>query len=224
MVADPASEELRLRREAEVGGERPAGIRAGDVRTLILPDRFWAKVNFDGPVPDYDPSLGPCWLWTASRDGKGYGKFYLHGRLWPAHRLAYEQIIGPITPSFELDHLCRVRECARATHSEQVTHQVNVLRGESRSAEQATRMHCKQGHPLSGENVYIETTRKGTQKRHCKECGCDHHRARNKQGYGKRYYATNRESIRRYAKGWLAANPQKAAEYTQRWRDKKAAA
>ncbi len=29
-----------------------------------LADRFWAKVNKDGPIPAHMPHLGPCWLWT----------------------------------------------------------------------------------------------------------------------------------------------------------------
>jgi len=24
-------------------------------------DRFWAKVNKSGPIPEYNPSLGNCW-------------------------------------------------------------------------------------------------------------------------------------------------------------------
>ena len=27
-----------------------------------LAERFWAKVNKDGPVPEHRPDLGPCWI------------------------------------------------------------------------------------------------------------------------------------------------------------------
>ena len=37
--------------------------------------RFWAKVNKDGPIPAHHPELGPCWIWTAATDPKGYGRF-----------------------------------------------------------------------------------------------------------------------------------------------------
>lgn len=46
------------------------------VRTLA--ERFWEKVNQDGPV---HPVLGTrCWLWTATRDAWGYGQIGLGAR------------------------------------------------------------------------------------------------------------------------------------------------
>src|SRR5581483_10128599 len=43
-------------------------------------ERFWEKVDKDGPAPDYAPQLGPCWIWTAGRNPRGYGRFSLGGR------------------------------------------------------------------------------------------------------------------------------------------------
>lgn len=37
-----------------------------------IADRFWPKVNKDGPI--VQPELGPCWIWTASKDTNGYGR------------------------------------------------------------------------------------------------------------------------------------------------------
>jgi hypothetical protein len=37
-------------------------------------ERFWAKVDKNGPIPAYRPDLGPCWLWTASKRADGYGQ------------------------------------------------------------------------------------------------------------------------------------------------------
>ena len=34
--------------------------------------RFWSRVNKDGPVPEKQPDLGPCWLWTAGLNSAGY--------------------------------------------------------------------------------------------------------------------------------------------------------
>jgi hypothetical protein len=28
-------------------------------------ERFWSKVDRNGPVPEHRPELGPCWVWTA---------------------------------------------------------------------------------------------------------------------------------------------------------------
>ena len=36
--------------------------------------RFWSKVDKSGPIPAHRPNLGRCWVWTAYRDPKGYGR------------------------------------------------------------------------------------------------------------------------------------------------------
>ena len=38
-----------------------------------FPERFWPKVCKDGPVPSQRPELGPCWVWQAWTNNKGYG-------------------------------------------------------------------------------------------------------------------------------------------------------
>lgn len=67
-------------------------------------------------VLDY-VAAGPneCWIWTASLNIAGYGttRVKIDGR-WrsrSAHRLAYEELVGPIPPGLVIDHLCRVRRC-----------------------------------------------------------------------------------------------------------------
>jgi hypothetical protein len=100
--------------------------------TLIFGDdeaRFWQKVSKNGPVPDYAPHLGPCWLWTGGLDGKGYGQFGLGGKHVRAHRFAYELLVKPIPAGLDLDHLCRVITCVNPAHLEPVTRQVNRQRG-----------------------------------------------------------------------------------------------
>lgn len=96
--------------------------------TPALLERFWSKVDRNGPVPDYAPHLGPCWIWTACLT-RGYGQFSSgHGRRRRAHRLSYEVVRGAIPDGLVLDHLCRVLACVRPDHLEPVTQQVNVMR------------------------------------------------------------------------------------------------
>lgn len=91
--------------------------------------RFWEKVDRDGPVSDYRPDLGPCWMFTGSLTGNGYGGFRDHnGDNCRAHRFAYEMLVGPIPAALTLDHLCRVKRCVRPTHLEQVTAEENTRR------------------------------------------------------------------------------------------------
>lgn len=143
---------------------------------IPLAERFWLKVDTDGPVSDYAPHLGPCWIWTASLDGTGYGKFSMGSRLdgtrklHQAHRVAYELEVGPIPPGLELDHLCMVRRCVRPSHAEPCTSRVNTLRSPSApTAINARKTHCVHGHPLDGV--------KASGSRYCLTCNRDRVRA-----------------------------------------------
>lgn len=135
-----------------------------------LPDRFWEKVDKNGPVPAHRPELGPCHLWTASLDRRGYGKFWFDGKPRKAHRLAFESVKGkPRKPL--LDHLCRVRRCVNHDHLEPVTVKVNTLRGESPAAQHARKTHCPKGHPYDARN-----TVRFAGKRYCRSCQRDRRR------------------------------------------------
>jgi HNH endonuclease len=128
-----------------------------------MEERFWEKVDKNGPVPVNRPELGPCWLWTAYIKENGYGTFAIrHGVVVHAHRLAYELCVGPIPKGKDLDHLCRVRRCINPKHTEPVTRLVNVARGDG-----APKSHCKNGHLMSGDNLRIVST---TGHRYCGEC------------------------------------------------------
>jgi hypothetical protein len=129
--------------------------------------RFWAKVDKNGPVSTYAPHLGPCWLWTAKRDPHGCGRFWGAGqRFVPAPRFSYEGAYGPIPPGLELDHLCRTPSCVRPTHVEAVTHRENMLRGDNPSARCAKATHCKNGHAFDLLNTHFRPNG----HRRCRTC------------------------------------------------------
>lgn len=128
-------------------------------------ERLWSKVAAVG-------NLCECWEWTGGSDGKGYGKFSLDAtrsgyRTTKAHRAIYEVLVGPIPDGMELDHLCRNRSCVNPAHMEVVTHEVNSLRGESFSAENARKTHCPRGHEYTPENTYVAPKRP---RRACRTC------------------------------------------------------
>lgn len=124
-------------------------------------ERFFAKVNFNGPAPAHRPELGPCWLWTGCTSGT-YGQFWNGDADVRAHRWNYEFCIGSIPEGLTLDHLCRTRRCVEPFHVEPVTNHENILRGLSWAVRKT---HCPQGHEFSGRNIII---RRGWQE--CRLC------------------------------------------------------
>ena len=91
--------------------------------------RFFSKVNLAGPVPEYAPHLGNCWIWTGALDRKGYGQFWYGERIQGAYVVGYRHVAGlPVPEGHELDHLCRVHACVRFDHLEPVTHRENSQR------------------------------------------------------------------------------------------------
>lgn len=120
-------------------------------------ERFWPKVEKNGPVPESRPDLGPCWLWTAKMLWTGYGQFWAstqrgNTRIVYAHRFAYEDAVGPIPEGLFIDHLCRVRACVNPAHLEPVTHRENTLRSNAPAAVAIRRGTCPKGHPRTEEN------------------------------------------------------------------------
>jgi hypothetical protein len=109
--------------------------------------------RFDSKVAR-DPA-GHCWVWTASRSPEGYGRFWLNGQNLYAHRVSYGLWVGPIPEGLTLDHLCRNRACVNPDHLEPVSIAENIERGEA-GAKKRNATHCVQGHPLSGENLYVK--------------------------------------------------------------------
>ncbi len=141
-------------------------------------ERFWPKVDKNGPIPEYRPDLGPCWIWTAALNPYGYGRFFIETypdrtcRYRGAHIVSYLLLIGPIPDDRELDHLCRVRNCVNPHHLEPVTHAENCRRGVGiahAAACKRAKTHCLEGHSYAGQNLYINP--KGV--RICRTCKRD---------------------------------------------------
>ena len=71
-----------------------------------------------------------CWFWNGNLSG-GYGRPNILGKQYYAHRLSYEEFIGPVPEGMQLDHLCRNRSCINPEHLEPVTQIENIRRGET---------------------------------------------------------------------------------------------
>lgn len=93
---------------------------------------FWGKVD----------KTEECWLWGGTINLEGYGSIKRNRKRLVAHRVSYEELVGPIPQGLVLDHLCRVRHCVKPDHLEPVTIKENVLRGQGMGARHARREVC----------------------------------------------------------------------------------
>lgn len=139
---------------------------AGDEKSIL---RFWEKVK----IPkDFNSE---CWLWTASCDKHGYGKFMERPVRGPkycgptlAHRVSFRAFHGYDAPAnLDIDHLCRNPNCVNPFHLELVTHKENCNRGS-----RWTGHSCKRGHLWTHENTIHHP--KG---RECRICRNENKRA-----------------------------------------------
>lgn len=162
-------------------GARPAHhLREVLAVANILPPQIHESLN--------DPTWGPdlwsyvdgrpdgCWLWTGARTS-GYG-FYSRSN-WNttrAHRLTFMWVNGPIKHGRVIDHLCRVTACVNPAHLEAITDRENILRGVGSPAQNAVADTCKNGHPLSGENLIPYYLERG--ERQCRLCMRERSRVR----------------------------------------------
>lgn len=112
-------------------------------------ERFWEKVNKDGPT--LRPELGPCWIWSASLRKDGYGQVHFRGQARAAHKVAW------ILERFELGrgecvcHACDNPACVRPDHLFVGTHEDNV-RDKVAKGRHPTGSNCWQA-KLSDEDV-----------------------------------------------------------------------
>ena len=136
-----------------------------------------------------------CWDWTGYIMPNGYGKLTIpEQRSNLAHRLVYEEYVGPIPEGLDIDHLCRNRACVNPDHLEPVTRSVNLARSPIVRAMRAAvtaaaairraerlanskhnryKTHCPSGHPYDEEN-----TRWYRNSRRCKACDRIQHNER----------------------------------------------
>lgn len=81
-------------------------------------DRFDEKVDQDGPLHPYDPSLGRCWIWVAKVDRDGYGRFRADDdKTVGAHRFALERKLGrELGAEMCACHSCDREACVNPEH------------------------------------------------------------------------------------------------------------
>jgi hypothetical protein len=77
-------------------------------------ERFWKKVNKDGPV--IRPELGRCWIWTAGAIKDGYGSFGIRDGVFLSHRIAWKIRFRQFDETLSVLHSCDNPGCVRWGH------------------------------------------------------------------------------------------------------------
>lgn len=130
---------------------------------------FWDKCK---------PIESGCWEWQGGRT-KGVGKSFSYGRTLVnkkkmlAHRYAWTLKFGPVPEGMMVCHKCDNPPCCNPSHLFLGTGKDNTQDALKKGRlfkppnPNANKTHCKNGHPLSGDNIWIN---KRTGQRQCKEC------------------------------------------------------
>ena len=111
-----------------------------------------------------------CWNWLGTKTRAGYGVLMHLGKKQYAHRLSAAFYLGfDLTSPMCVLHRCDNPACFNPKHLFIGDRGDNirdcVAKGRYRNQNTAL-THCPQGHPYSGDNLYV--TKEGF--RHCKTC------------------------------------------------------
>lgn len=96
-----------------VGFPHPAAMKT----KTTTEERFWSKVDRNGPIPAHRQELGNCWIWTGVKDSWGYGAFIPEGKKQTgSHRYAFYKSYVPAVKGKMVLHHCDNPACVRPSH------------------------------------------------------------------------------------------------------------
>lgn len=124
--------------EMRLGRKNPRK-RYSDIPRMTTEEsfRFYQKIKRAGP--------DECWEWQAST-AEGYGRFKIGRKVYSAHRIAFEDVNGPVPYGMLVTHDCDNRRCCNPVHLCAGTHRTNAQemadRGRMFNPRKRTKSEC----------------------------------------------------------------------------------
>jgi hypothetical protein len=108
-----------------------------------------------------------CWEWQGYRDDWNYGTVRFDGKMQRVHRVVAHLCLGlDLSSGLRALHHCDNPPCFNPDHLFIGTDADNAHDRDAKGRQwQMKKTHCKQGHPLSGDNLLLVSG-----KRQCRMC------------------------------------------------------
>lgn len=123
----------------------------------------WTKEKF---IKNVQVNINGCWPWWLGKDPFGYGRTGHLGKIRGAHVIAWMVFRGDVPVGYEVHHKCNRRDCVNPDHLELLTKLAHYHHHDWG----AKLTHCRRGHPLSGDNLYMNRSGPNARRRFCREC------------------------------------------------------
>jgi hypothetical protein len=146
--------------------------KKGQFVLVPVKDRFWEKVNKNGPTHPTNPSLGKCWMWIGAYTHCGYGIIWgsRHTRGIRAHRISWEIVNGKIPKGKKILHSCDNPPCVNPEHLRPGTdadnHRDMVERGRALNGEKNPQCKITKEQVLDILSKYPKAKRTGPRKKY----------------------------------------------------------